>query len=236
VLKLDDSAAALRRLLTPPQCLLCRTPLTNDLARGLLCNGCENDLPWNTSACPSCALPQSSASICARCQKRPPPFDAAWAAFRFAPPIRQSILSLKYHAGFMQARWLGETMAAQLAQRAATLPDLLLPVPLHPGRLRRRGYNQALELTRVLAHRLAIDCDPRAACRLRATADQIGQSAAARRRNLRGVFSVAPRVAGRRVALVDDVMTTGSTLAELTRCCRKVGAASIEVWVAARTV
>lgn len=231
-LKLDDSAAALRRLLASPCCLLCRTPLTD----GLLCSGCERELPWNTPACPSCALLQSSASICGRCQQRPPPFDAAWAAFRFATPIRQSILSLKYHAGFMQARWLGETMAAQLAQRAATLPDLLLPVPLHPGRLRRRGYNQALELTRVLAHRLAIDCDPRAACRLRATADQIGQSAAARRRNLRGVFSVAPRVAGRRVALVDDVMTTGSTLAELTRCCRKAGAASIEVWVAARTV
>lgn len=236
MLKLDDSIATLRHLLAPPRCMLCRTPL----ASGLLCSGCEHDLPWNAPACPSCALPQkstsSSASICAQCQKRSPPFDAAWAAFRFATPIRQSILDLKYHAGFMQARLLGEAMATQLAQRAAPLPELLLPVPLHTGRLRRRGYNQALELARVLAQRLDLDCDPRAVRRLRATADQIGQSAAARRRNLKGVFAVSPRVAGRRVALVDDVMTTGSTLAELARVCRKAGTASVEVWVAARTV
>lgn len=236
MLKLDDSITALRHLLAPPRCLLCRTALDS----GLLCSGCERDLPWNTPACPSCALPQnsasSSASICAQCQKRPPPFDAAWAAFRFAIPIRQSILSLKYHAGFMQARLLGETMAVKLAQREMPLPELLLPVPLHVGRLRRRGYNQALELTRVLARRLDLDFDYRAVNRLHATTDQIGQSAAARRRNLKGVFAVSPRVAGRRVALVDDVMTTGSTLAELTHACRKVGAASVEVWVAARTV
>ncbi len=231
MLKLDDSITALRRLLTPPQCQLCRAPLE----RGLLCGGCERDLPWNVPACPACALPQRTDSLCARCQQRPPPFDAAWAAFRFATPIRQSILGLKYHAGFMQARLLGEAMAAKLAQREAPLPELLLPVPLHAGRLRRRGYNQALELARVLAHRLDLDCDERAVRRLRATADQIGQSAAARRRNLHGVFAVLPRVAGRRVALVDDVMTTGSTLAELARSCRKAGAASVEAWVAART-
>ena len=230
-LNLDDFTSGLRRLLSPPRCLLCHAAL----ADGLLCNGCRRDLPWNEPACPLCAAPQRGTAPCPDCQRRPPPFDAAWAAFRYATPVRESVLGLKYHGGFLQARMLGEAMAIRLAAREAPLPDLLLPVPLHRSRLRRRGYNQALELTRVLARRLDLDCDADAVRRLRATADQIGQRAAARRRNLKGVFAVVSRVAGRRVVLVDDVMTTGSTLAELARVCRKAGAASVEVWVAART-
>lgn len=235
-LKLDDS---LRHLLAPARCLLCQAPLgarhPDGFSGGLLCDGCERDLPWNTLACPHCALPQSHAAPCPKCQQRPPAFDAAWAAFRFVSPIRQSVLSLKYHAGFMQARLLGEAMAARLTLREAPLPELLLPVPLHASRLRSRGYNQARELTRLLASRLQLDCDIHALRRLRATTDQIGQTAANRRRNLRGAFSASPRLAGRHIALVDDVMTTGSTLAELARTCRKAGASRIEVWVAART-
>lgn len=229
--RLDDFPARLRHLLAPPHCALCRAALDD----GLLCEGCRRDLPWNTPACPRCAAPQSSGSLCATCQRQAPPFDAAWAAFVYATPIRESVLGLKYHAGFLQARLLGETMADELRRREMALPDVLLPVPLHHARLRRRGYNQALELARVLARRLDLDCDAGAVRRLRATADQIGQSASSRRRNLKGVFAVAPRVAGRRVTLVDDVMTTGSTLAELARVCRKAGASSVEVWVAART-
>jgi ComF family protein len=207
---------------------------------GAVCAPCRQDLPWNRCACPLCAPPQEagpdghSGHVCAACAQSPPPFDAGWSAFRYEAPIDRAVQALKYHAGFRNARWLGLEMARALAQWPP-LPQLLLPVPLHAQRLRLRGYNQALELTRTLGRELSIQVDPHAARRLRATVDQIGHSAAERRRNVKGAFAVkAAPIKGRHIALVDDVMTTGSTMAELARACRKAGAARIEVWTAAR--
>jgi ComF family protein len=125
-------------------------------------------------------------------------------------------------------------MAERLARRAQPLPELLIPVPLHRRRLMRRGYNQALELARVLKRTLALPVEAGAATRLHATPDQIGQTAAQRRRNLRNAFAVDTKVAGKHIALLDDVMTTGATLAALARAARKSGAAKIEVWALAR--
>jgi ComF family protein len=125
-------------------------------------------------------------------------------------------------------------MAEALRERGEPLPELLIPVPLHRGRLFRRGYNQAQELARHLGRELGIAVEPRAARRLRATPDQIGLGAAARRRNLKNAFSVGPPVAGRRLALLDDVMTTGATLEELARACKAAGATRVEAWAIAR--
>lgn len=223
----------LLQLLLPQRCSLCRLP-----SPGPVCADCRADLPWNHSACPLCARPQAGSShVCAVCAARPPPFDAGWSAFRYQTPVDRAVHGLKYHAGFRSAHWLGLEMARALARRPQPLPQLLLPVPLHDGRLRRRGYNQALELARALGGQLGVAVDARGARRLRATTDQIGQSAAQRRRNVQGAFTVdAVRLRGKHIALVDDVMTTGSTLAELARACRKAGAARIEVWTAARTI
>jgi ComF family protein len=222
----------LLQALLPEQCSLCREP-----APEAVCTVCRPGLPWNRIACPRCARPQASGAghVCAACAQDPPPFDAGWSAFRYAAPIDKAVQGLKYHAAFRSGHWLAREMARVLAQRAQPLPTLLLPVPLHHGRLRRRGYNQALELARGLGRELSITVEPRLAQRLRATADQIGRSAAERRRNVRNAFAVdAAALQGRHIALVDDVMTTGSTLAELARACRKAGAARIEVWTAAR--
>lgn len=219
--------------LIPERCALCLQP-----ADAPVCGACRAELPWNRIACPRCALPQQTAShLCADCAERAPPYDSGWSAFRYARPIDKAVLHLKYHAGFRSARWLGQEMAQMLARREQALPELLLPVPLHPRRLRRRGYNQALELARSIGRCLELEVDARCARRVRATADQIGQSAAQRRRNVKNAFAVDPaRVRGRHLALIDDVMTTGSTVAELARACRKAGAARIEVWTAARAV
>lgn len=230
----DGIWSGLLHLLLPEQCGLCRAP-----APGPICPACRDELPWNRIACPLCARPQEAGGghVCAACAQVPPPFDAGWSAFRYAAPIDQAVQGLKYRAGFRSGRWLGREMAQALAQRPQPLPELLLPVPLHPGRLRRRGYNQALELARTLGRTLSIEVDAGLARRLRATADQIGKTAAERRRNIKGAFAVdSGRLEGKHVALVDDVMTTGSTLAELARVCRKAGAARIEVWTAARAM
>lgn len=230
-------ASGLRRWIVPSACLLCHGALERDAERGgPICAGCRAGLPWNDVACPACALPMRGADIhlCARCSAEPPPQDSALSAFRYETPISQAIFGLKYHAQFRQSRWLGEEIARRVAARPAPMPELLIPVPLHASRLRQRGYNQAQELARGITRRLAIPIDAHCAVRTRATADQIGQGAVARHREVRGAFAVDGRVAGLHIALVDDVMTTGSTVNELAKACREAGAARIEVWTAAR--
>jgi ComF family protein len=213
------------------RCRLCAGP-----AGAALCAACRDELPWNRVACTLCARPLAGteAHRCARCSRRPPPFDAALAAFRYAAPIDRAVHALKYHARFDDARWLADALAEHARAHCAELPHLLIPVPLHHLRLRVRGYNQAHELAWRIGRALRIEAAPSLARRLRATADQIGQTAPARRRNVRGAFAVDPAVRGRHLALIDDVMTTGSTLAELARACRQAGAARIEAWVIAR--
>ena len=132
------------------------------------------------------------------------------------------------------ARWLGEGLAETIKRRTQPLPQILLPVPLHAARMRKRGFNQAQELARVLTRKLQVPSHPDWAQRLHDTPDQIGLSAGQRRRNVKDAFKVDARIKGMRVALIDDVMTTGSTLTELTRACIKAGASGVELWVAAR--
>ena len=199
-----------------------------------LCGACRDALPWLTQACPLCAQPQAHDAACARCAKKPPPFDSACAAFRLEAPVQQAVHALKYHAGFGAGMLLGELMAQHLARRAQPLPQLIIPVPLHRSRLQWRGYNQARELARAVTGVLNIAVDDSAAVRQRATSDQIGLSLTDRRRNLRGAFAAKHRLDGLHVALLDDVMTTGATLAELARTVRKAGAQRIEAWALAR--
>jgi ComF family protein len=227
-----DIIGHLQRWIVPAACRLCGAPAEP----GEVCASCRASLPWNRISCPRCALPlrSSHAHPCGNCGSEPPQQDAALAPFRYETPIAQAIAGLKYHARFGEARWLGAAIAEAAAQRDDPLPDLLIPVPLHASRLRERGYNQALELARGIRRVLPIAIDWRSAQRTRPTADQIGQKAVDRRREVRGAFAVGPAVRGRHIALIDDVMTTGSTVDALARAARATGAARIEVWVAAR--
>lgn len=170
---------------------------------------------------------------CGDCQRRPPPLHAAQAALRYAAPVDRLLPRFKFHRDLAAGRLLAELMAA----RFATLPrpDALLPVPLHHGRLRRRGYDQALELARPLARALDLPLLPGALRRVRATRPQSELDAAARARNLRGAFAVDAHAAlPGHVVLVDDVMTTGATLYAAARALRRAGVARVEAWVCAR--
>lgn len=216
--------------LLPPSCTLCGC----EIAGALLCAPCTAGLPWNTPACPGCALPAAQAVLCPACLHRRRAFDAALAAFVLATPVQEGIHALKYQARFQQAVLLATAFASGLRTRPGPLPTLLIPVPLHWRRQWSRGYNQSLELARVISAELGIPVDSTAAKRLRATPDQIGQTAAQRRKNLKDAFAVSARVAGQHVALLDDVMTTGATLEELARACKTAGAARVEAWAIAR--
>ena len=219
--------------LFPPHCLLCGGP--GDTPRDL-CRHCHDALPRLTACCPVCALPlaeEAAGRPCGRC-RRPPPFAATRAAFRYAPPLDRLVLDMKFAGRLAPARLLGGLLAEHLARGSGPGPEMLLPVPLHPRRLRARGFNQAVELARPVAARLGLPLHTRGCRRVRDTPAQSGLGAGARRRNVRGAFAVDASVAGRRVALLDDVVTTGHTVTELARALVAAGAERVEVWCLAR--
>lgn len=228
-------AHRLQRLLLPPTCLLCGA----DGALGYdLCAGCAADLPYNRMACSGCATPlaeNSAAGLCAECQAQPRSFDRTFAPFRYQPPVNFLIRGLKFEGRLSHARLLGELFAAALAERTEPLPDCIIPVPLHPRRLRERGFNQALELARAAARRFGIPLLADGLRRVRYTTPQTRLDAQRRQTNPLGAFTVGQWETGARVALIDDVMTTGSTVGECARVLRAGGAIEVEVWALGRT-
>ncbi|HET6805156.1 MAG TPA: ComF family protein [Frateuria sp.] len=228
---LSRSLALLHAWVLPWRCLLCGAAGSGGLD---LCGACAAELPRNTSCCARCALPLPGATaLCGGCQRKPPPWHTAWAPFRYGWPLDR--LEARYKFGRDLAA--GRTLA-RLWQRVPpplARPALILPVPLHRARLRRRGYNQALELARPLGRALDVPVRHDALLRSRATAAQTELDAAARRRNVRGAFALREGIAlPAHVALLDDVMTTGATLAECTRVLRRAGVARVDVWALAR--
>ena len=224
----------LRRLaarLLAPRCLLCHEPGDGG---ELLCAACAAGLPWNRSACLRCAVPLSAPGICGACLQRPPPLGETRAAFVYADPVDRLLPRLKFHHDLAAGRLLAAGMVRAFAGLPG-LPEALVPVPLHRGRLRRRGYDQALELARPLARALALPLLPGALRRIRATAPQSRLDAGARARNLRGAFTVdGDARLPAHVALVDDVMTTGATLHSAAQTLYLAGAVRVDAWVAAR--
>lgn len=216
----------------PGRCLLCG-------ASGLpgldLCAGCVAEWPLNRHGCARCAVPLAfDVRICGRCQQRPPPWQQVWVPFRYDWPLDRLATRFKFAGDLAAGRTLARLFAAQ-ALPAAPRPQMLVPVPLHRSRLRRRGYNQALELARVLARRHGLGWRRDGLRRRRATAAQTDLDQGRRRANVRGAFEVdAAQPWPAHVAVVDDVMTTGSTLAECARALQAAGVHRVEVWALAR--
>lgn len=222
-------------VLLPPLCALCGA----DGARGFdLCAGCADDLPGNEAACPRCALPlaDGAEAPCGFCRTRPPSFDRAFVPYLYRPPLDHLIRGLKYRRRLDHARVLGELLADALENRAGAWPDCIVPVPLHPARLRERGFNQALELVRAAARRFELPLAVEGLRRTRPTDPQTGLDARRRQINLRGAFVATRSFEGQRVALADDVITTASTVEECAKTLRAAGAAEIEIWAVARAV
>lgn len=219
-------------MVLPPVCLVCG-------ARGAtgrdLCSACLELLFENYPACPVCALPASHGhgGLCGRCLHRPPPYDLGVSFWRYQAPLDGLLLGLKYHRQLPVARLLGVMMTERISAISASRPQALIPVPLHASRLRSRGFNQTIELFAPVARSIGVPLLRDAILRLEATPSQVGLSARQRRRNLRGVFQVRHNLPDH-VAIVDDVVTTGSTVAELARALRRAGVGRIDVWSVAR--
>jgi len=223
----DKLRAGLGTLLAS-RCLLCAASAD----RHNLCRECLGDLPWlDAAVCRICAHPLPEPGICGRCIAEPPHYDHVSAACRYAFPLDGLIQSYKY-GGRLAA---GSALAALLAPRIRTRPDLILPIPLTAQRLRERGFNQALELARIIGGQLNVPVDAGLCIKIRDTAPQTRLPWKTRRRNIRGAFIVLGSLEGCHVAVVDDVLTTGATLSEVARNLKRAGASSVTGYVIART-
>lgn len=218
-------------------CLLCDEYTDN---RVPICTPCELDLPWLAGRCQRCAVPMPQSELsCGSCLKRPPAFQTVAAPWQYAFPIDSLITRFKH-----QQHWpLGRLLAALLGEHLAHAfdeglprPDALQPVPLASRRLRQRGFNQADIIANWLGQHLQLPVLD-SLRRTRDTPAQQGLDAAARQRNLRGAFSIdqPAGLAGRHLALVDDVLTTGATAEALARLLLRAGVSRVDIYCLART-
>jgi ComF family protein len=211
-------------------CLLCGTTSGN----ALLCPACTADLPrLPAQHCPQCALPTPHGERCGRCLAKPPHFDATVATFRYDFPLDKLVQSFKYAHRLAIGTWLGQQLAASAAACEA---DLIIPLPLHPLRLRERGFNQALELARPIGSAHGWPISALACTRIRHTPAQADLPWRERGKNIRGAFHCTTDLTGRKIALVDDVMTTGASLNECARTLKLHGAERVTLLVVARAL
>jgi len=230
---LEKCAAVINKIL-PFTCILCKKLSDR---RQDLCTACLNDLPIVTQKCPRCAQKITENTLCGACLKSPPPFAATYALFAYEFPIPSFILNLKFHHHLPYARILGELMAEKIQQEwysAKPLPDFIMPIPLHNKRHKERGFNQAVEIARPIAKKYALKIDTHSAIRIYHTPAQMVLSALKRKQNIKNAFTVKADLSGKSIAILDDVITTGSTVTELSWALLKQGAKSIEVWCCAR--
>jgi ComF family protein len=206
-----------------------------------ICGPCEAELPWLYEQCSVCALPlPASGLICGDCLKRPPAFDQVVAPWRFAFPVDALISRFKHQSQWPLGRLLAEQLSLQLQHafdEGLPRPDALVPVPLARQRLRQRGFNQAGMLADWLSAAVAIPVDAKLVQRVHDTQSQQQLDAASRRRNLRQAFALGGdrSLAGRHLAIIDDVLTTGATAEALARMLKRAGAERVDIYCLART-
>lgn len=172
-------------------------------------------------------------TLCGECLSHPPAFDSTYAPFIYQGATRYLILGLKSNAEYKNARSLGLLLAEGLKQHAS-LPDCIMPVPLHKTRYRQRGFNQVIEIARTVSKELQLPLDMNSCVRHRDTPHQTRLTAKQRRKNIKNAFIVQKPIQARHIAIIDDVMTTGSTVHELARVLKKAGVTRVDVWVCAR--
>lgn len=230
---------ALNRLKIDSYCVLCNRSTSS--ARDV-CAACESLLVGcnhtdrggiRSCLCLNCGAVSASGD-CADCEGRSSPFVRIVAPYRYAFPLDKMIQQLKYRDQRVYARVLGSLLSSEVG-RDSELPDCLVPVPLSAGREKTRGFNQAADIARWCGAELGVPSWPWAAQRLIDTGSMAGLSRASRQHRIIGAFRADEAVFGRRVAIIDDVLTTGSTARELATELYDTGASSVELWVLART-
>lgn len=198
------------------------------------------ELPWLTHVCRGCSarLLLKNNDFCGSCLQQPPVYQRIISLFDYQDPIRKFIIGLKFQHKLLYAQLLGQLMAQHLtiAYQHQPLPDVIIPVPLHKKRCRQRGFNQALELARVVGKQLEILTDYRAIQRIKNTKAQSDLPAKQRPQNVKNAFAVGAQIAVyQHIAIIDDVITTGSTVKAIVAEIKKMNAAiHIDIWTVAK--
>jgi ComF family protein len=198
-----------------------------------LCRACDESLPrLPRSQCRICALPLEAGDVCGACLVAPPMYEGVAAAFIYDFPVDALVQKYKYGPDLTLAPILGRLLGAMPCGEV----DAIMAMPLGASRLRSRGFNQAQELARVAARMRGLPLLERACRKVGETLPQASLPWKDRAANVRGSFVCDADLRGRRIAVVDDVMTTGATMNELARVLKRAGARSIRAWVLARTL
>jgi ComF family protein len=224
-----------QRPLLPSLCALCHS-----WGEHRICADCTRRWAPAVNRCARCAIEVPAATpVCGACLIDPPPYTRSVVAFDYAPPWSGVIARFKFNSALDLVPALARQLLDAIRASVSPLPDLLLPVPLSEKRLRERGFNQAWEIARALSAELGCKSDPRLLLRTADTPHQLALPPNARAANVRGVFAVEPlrraELRGKALALIDDVVTTGATSAEIANTLLQAGAANVQVWALART-
>jgi ComF family protein len=216
-----------------PSCVLCDAVSDDEIS---LCTGCQQDLPWILHACNHCGIPieNSQQTVCLACELNPPAVDSVICALHYAAPVDFLIKRMKFGHQLAYAKVLGVLLSRHLSQLSVDMPDALLPVPLHKARLRKRGFNQTLELYRAVNQQYPIGLfnDVK---RIKNTKHSTMVKGDERKENLQGAFEVkAEASVPRHVVILDDVITTGATTNTMAKLLKEAGAETVSVWAVAR--
>ena len=218
----------------PAECWLCQAPADEPAG---LCHCCYRELAHNHAACAVCAEPlPARGDVCGHCLSQPPGYDSAHIPFIYSAPLDRLISQFKFHNNLAAGRLLAMLWLRSLEQSSVSQAECIIPVPLHPQRLRQRGYNQALEFARPLARVLQLPIEHRLCARHKPTRMQSELSLKERRKNLRHAFSLKHEHHYKHVVIVDDVVTSGNTVNELARTLKQSGVENVQVWAIARAV
>jgi ComF family protein len=220
-------------LCLPSICSLCRQFHKSNLA---VCAPCIEFLKPLETTCQHCAYPLADDNylVCGQCIKNPPHFSKAIIAYVFEEPLRSLMHQFKYNNGLYLGAFFSHLMLHAFKKQAIK-PDCLIPVPMHPKRLKQRGFNQAAVLTQLLARILQLPYDLSSCKKILNTAPQANLNGEERKKNLHNAFYTAP-LPYEHVVVVDDLMTTGNTANELARTLKKSGVKTVDIWCCARTV
>ncbi len=220
-------------------CILCQSSTQHDLC---LCKNCLHDFPVIQHSCPQCGNALSnqtshmSLKLCGSCQTNPPAIDKTFSLFHYKAPIDHLIIQLKFKHSIVTANLVGKLMAEALIQQEITLPEAIIPTPLHYKRLRMRGYNQSIEIAKPLATYLKLPLlTNNALVRNIHSRPQTECTAKERRNNLHNTFSCPTPLSYNRIAIVDDVITTGTTVNEIAKTLKKNGVSEVYAWSCAHS-
>lgn len=220
--------------LAPHKCFGCEAIIETPKP---FCEACYIELPFQHNACGQCGQAFArKTDYCGRCISEPPYYDSCLCPFEYQTPISDLICALKYNDKPELAKKIGLMLADEIIQSESPLPEAILPVPIHTSRLRSRGFNQAKLIAVTVGNELGIPVINNAVIKRKATPPQAQQSLSIRKNALNNCFEVKHKINAQHLAIIDDVVTTGSTVNEIAKTLKKNGVDYIQVWAVAHTL